>query len=164
VDASGEQPGAARLPALQDLILIQVGDHQETTEGAHEAPSRRGRATRARRPRRRTESGRLFPWVKATKRRRGYHDLKVKRRDGPVCDTCGRRHFPFQGCWSGPLDQRRDRADIRRQREESAALERARAQAAEIHARQKAPEWVGRPPSRDGARLVQGPGAVRRRG
>ena len=58
---------------------------------------------------------------KPVKAHGGYLDMRVRRRDGPLCGTCGRRHYAFQGCWSGPLNVKRDRKSEHRVTEAKAA-------------------------------------------
>lgn len=40
--------------------------------------------------------------------RKGFVDVRVRRRKGPRCELCGRKHYPAQGCWTGPQSRKRD--------------------------------------------------------
>lgn len=107
--------------------------------------------------------GFYYPWVPATKHRRGYLDTRRRRRAGPVCDTCQKRHWPDQKCWTGPLNARRDLKKLRAQRVEEKRLERARLQSADIRAAQDArPPQVTGTPKREGGRIIQQEQSIRR--
>lgn len=56
--------------------------------------------------------GRLVMYVPAKRGvHKGYWDTRLRRRDGPVCRLCNKRHYKHQKCWSGPYDARRPRRD-----------------------------------------------------
>ncbi len=58
--------------------------------------------------------------VRKRYRRPGYFDVRVRRRHGPLCEKCKRRHYPFQGCWTGPETRKRQ---LKAPREHKRALE-----------------------------------------
>ena len=115
MDVAGRSPGGEHPLGQQD---VSTGGDEASDAGPPPTVKKKKRKRR-----KKSVSGKWFPYVEPGKLTRtgstrygkqgkahgGYPDMRVRRRDGPLCATCGRRHYAFQGCWSGPLNVKRDR-------------------------------------------------------
>lgn len=85
------------------------------------------------------------------KGKRGHRDKRLRRSTGPLCQTCGRRHWPWQNCWTGPRNARRDwkaiHAELDAMGDDMQALADALLSAetheAEVQERRRNPDWQG---------------------